>query len=120
MLLVSERKTQRSLLFRREDMRLVGWTNSVTGEVKSPYRDLNPSECLSYAFAGIHNISPEIFKVFDAMMVPERFSIIDFYLDACARYPVYGVPAQGLRLVDVGKADKLAEAEIICSEILGA
>ena len=33
-LLVSERKTQRYLLFRPEDMRLVGWTNVATGEVR--------------------------------------------------------------------------------------
>lgn len=36
-LLVSWRKTKRYLLF-DADMRLVGWTNIETGEVKSPYR----------------------------------------------------------------------------------
>lgn len=110
-LLVSERKTQRYLLFRPEDMRLVGWTNMATGEVRSPFPDLKPEACLRYAFSGIHNISPEIFEVFDQLKVPERFPIMDFYLEACARYPIYGAAAQGLTLVDVGKLDTLAEAE---------
>ena len=35
-LMVSERKTKRYLLF-DDSMRLVGWTNIETGEVKSPY-----------------------------------------------------------------------------------
>lgn len=110
-LLVSERKTQRYLLFRPEDMRLVGWTNIGTGELRSPFPDLDPEACLRYAFSGIHNISPEIFTAFDQLKVPERFPIMDFYLEACARYPIYGAPAQGLTLVDVGKLDTLSEAE---------
>ena len=40
-LLVSERKTKRYLLF-DDTMRLVGWTNIETGEVKSPYQHLDP------------------------------------------------------------------------------
>ena len=39
LLLVSERQTQRYLLF-DEEKRLVGWTNVKTGEVKSPYKGL--------------------------------------------------------------------------------
>lgn len=117
-LLVSERQTQRYLLFRAEDMRLVGWTNIGTGEVRSPYPALDPSACLRYAFAGIHNISPEIFAAFDALGMPERFPIMDFYLDACARYPIYGAVAQNLQLVDVGKIDTLPQAEAICHALL--
>lgn len=117
-LLVSERQTQRYLLFRPEDMRLVGWTNIATGEVRSPYPDLDPSKCLKYAFAGIHNISPAIFQAFEALQVPERFPIMDFYLSACDRYPIYGALAPDLRLVDVGKIDTLPEAEQICRTLL--
>ena len=40
-LLVSERQTQRYLLF-DDNNRLVGWTNIATGEVKSPYKNLDP------------------------------------------------------------------------------
>ena len=118
-LLVSERQTQRYLLF-DDEMRLVGWTNIGTGEVRSPYPGLDVSGCQRYAFAGIHNISPEIFAAFDALGMPERFPIMDFYLDACARYPIYGVVAPSLQLVDVGKIDTLPQAEAICSTIIPA
>lgn len=62
-LLVSERQSSRYLLF-DDGMRLVGWTNVRTGEVKSPYRDLDVSKCHRYAFSGIHLVSD---RIFDAM-----------------------------------------------------
>ena len=116
-LLVSERKTSRYLLF-DDDMRLVGWTNITTGEVKSPYKDLNPAECRRYAFSGIHNISPAIFEAFDALNMPDRFPIVDFYIKVCDRYPIYGAVAKDLKMVDVGKFETLPEAEEICRSIL--
>ena len=69
-LLVSDRPTQRYLLFRPEDGRLVGWTNLATGEVRSPLKDLEPSACLRYAFSGIHLLSPAIFDAFEALAMP--------------------------------------------------
>ena len=105
-LLVSERETRRYLLF-DEQMRLVGWTDIVTGEIRSPYPDLDVSACRRYAFGGIHNISPDIFNAFDRAAVPERFPIMDFYLKACVQYPIYGVLAKGISLVDVGKPETL-------------
>lgn len=117
-LLVSERKTQRYLLFRPQDMRLMGWTNIATGEVRTPFPELDPSACVRYAFAGIHNISPAIFQAFETLDMPERFPIMDFYLSACARYPIYGAVAPELELVDVGKIDTLPEAERVCERLL--
>lgn len=114
-LLVSERKTQRYLLF-NEQMRLVGWTNIATGEVRSPYPELDAASCRRYAFAGIHSISTGIFRVFEEYACPERFSIIDFYLRACKDYPVYGAVPDKLTIIDVGKPDNLAEAEQICKK----
>ena len=35
---------------------------------------------------------------------------MDFYLKAAAKYPVYGVLAEGLHLIDVGKPEALEEA----------
>ena len=116
-LLVSERKTQRYLLF-DDDMRLVGWTNIATGEVRTPYNDLDPSRCRRYAFAGIHNISPKIFDVFDADGWPERFSIMDFYLGVCALYPIYGVVPEQLTIVDVGKIESLSDALLVIPKCL--
>ena len=109
-LLVSERETSRYLLF-DDTMHLCGWTDLRTGEVRSPYPDLDPARCRRFAFSGIHNLSPRIFEAFDDMAVPARFPIMDFYLKACARYPIVGVQAQDLKLMDVGKADTLAQAE---------
>ena len=107
-LLVSWRKTKRYLLF-DDDMRLVGWTNIETGEVRSPYPELNPKECRMYAFAGIHAISPRLLKMMDSF--PDRFSIIDFYLKACATHNIIGYAKDDLKLMDIGKLDTLAQAE---------
>ena len=113
-LLVSERKTQRYLLF-DETMRLVGWINEATGQVKSPYPDLQPDKCRRYAFSGIHQIDPVLFPRFEGW--PAKFSIIDFYLSICREVPIYGYVQDGFRLMDVGKLDTLAQAEVFLEEI---
>ncbi len=116
-LVVSERKTQRYLLF-DEDGRLKGWTNIATGEVRSPFPDIDPDQCRKLAFAGIHFISPTIFEAFEKLGFGERFSIMDFYIQACADYPVYAVVPPDFRMVDVGKKETLSEAERVCEAIL--
>ena len=117
-LLVSERKTSRYLLFAPDTMRLVGWTNVATGEVRSPYPDIDPSSCRMLAFSGIHMMSDKVFDVLDSYacekgldMENPRFPIMDFYLSVCAEYEIYGVEAEELHLVDVGKLDSLEMAE---------
>lgn len=120
-LLVSDRKTSRYLLFDPLTMKLKGWTDIRTGEVRSPYPDLDPASCRSLAFSGIHVMSE---KVFDLMRVyvsqsvssfgEPRFPIMDFYLACCAVYDIYGVPVEGLELIDVGKLDTLEQAESFC------
>ena len=116
-LVVSKRKTQRYFLFDEEN-RLRGWTNLVTGEVRSPYKDIDPEKCRKLAFSGIHLISPEIFNAFERLQMGDRFSIVDFYLKACAEYPIYGVVPSDFTMVDVGKFATLLEAESICADIL--
>ena len=109
LLLVSRRKTSRYLLF-DHDMRLVGWTNVDTGEVKSPYRLSNiGSKYTMLAFSGIHSLSPRLFPLMDTF--PDRFSIIDFYLSICHRSRIIGLPMDNLRMLDVGKLDTLEQAE---------
>lgn len=109
-LLVREAEADRYLLF-DDDMRLVGWTNVRTGEVKSPFADFDPSKYHRYSFCGIHILSDEI----PAMMQewPEKFSIIDFYLKTAASRPIVGVLARGLELIDIGSPEKLAEADAL-------
>ena len=114
---VSERETQRYLLF-DEDGRLKGWTNVKTGEVRSPYGDIDPSQYRKLAFAGIHLMSPAIFDAFDKLGFGDRFSIMDFYIQACAAYPVYAAIPPDFRMVDVGKKETLSEAERVCEAIL--
>ena len=116
-LVASERKTQRYFLF-DEDNRLKGWTNLATGEVRSPFPDIDPDRCRKLAFAGIHLMSPAIFDAFDKYGFGDRFSIVDFYLRACADYPIYAAVPSDFTLVDVGKKETLSEAERVCEAIL--
>ena len=112
-LLVSERETQRYLLFNAEN-RLVGWTNIKTGEVKSPYADLDVSACQKLAFAGIHVISPAIFPLMESWQ--GQFSIIDFYLSVAASSLIIGEKVPNLQLVDVGKMDSLEQADAFLTQ----
>lgn len=113
-LLVSQRKTQRYLLFDGAN-RLVGWTNIHTGEVRTPYANLDLARCRQLAFAGIHMLSTAAFPLFDGR--PEKFSIIDFYLDICAKHPIVGVTVPNLQLMDVGKVDTLRQADTFVKNI---
>ena len=114
-LLVSQRKTKRYLLFDNA-MRLMGWQNVETGEIKSPYEYIRRTglsqhgEPLNmFAFSGIHSFSPCLFPLMDRF--PDRFSIIDFYLSVCHRSHIVGLLKDDLRILDVGKLDSLHDAE---------
>ena len=107
-LLVSERKTQRYLCF-DDDMRLVGWTNIATGEVKGRKTDR------LYAFSGIHVMSPSLIERMESW--PDVFPIMDFYLRECATADIRGYLKTDLELLDVGKTDTLEEAtEFLCKK----
>ena len=108
LLLVSDRKTKRYLLF-DDEMILDGWTNIETGEVRSPYPGLDSMGLKRLAFSGIHMIWPRIYPLFEQM--PERFGIIDFYLRYCHQCAFLGLEKKDLQLLDVGKLDTLEQAE---------
>lgn len=103
-LLVSERSTFRYLLF-DETGRLKGWINEKTGQIKSPYPDLDPKACKKYAFSGIHLFSPGLFSLLAEW--PDKFSIIDFYLSVCDRVHIQGIFHSDLKLMDIGKPETL-------------
>ena len=107
-MLVSERKTSRYLLFDNEN-RLVGWTNVDTGEVKSPYKDIDVQTCRKYAFSGIQVVSPKILALMGSWS--GKFSIIDFYLSICNKVCIRCDVRTDLRLLDVGKVDSITQAE---------
>ena len=113
-LLVSERKTNRYLLF-DDTMRLVGWTNIETGEVKSPYPGLNPKDYQMYAFSGIHMVAPSLFPLMEDE--PDKFPIMDFYLRHCDKVRIEGYVKNDLKLMDVGKQETLKEAEAFLKEL---
>ena len=138
-LLVSERETQRYLIF-DSNMRLVGWTNVKTGEVKSPFPSVHEAFNPNYiapvnavtarispwefnfnehsyqllAFSGIHQMSTSLLPMMDSW--PDKFSIIDFYLGICDKVVIKGYVQSDLRLMDVGKIDTLDQAESFVAE----
>ena len=119
-LLVSDRKSTRYLLFNPQTMRLEGWVNEKTGETRLAGRYVDESKCLRLAFSGIHIMSDQVPGVMETYARTHglymesdtpRFSVIDFYLDMCHLYNIYGVKAEDLNLIDVGKMDTLEQAE---------
>ena len=116
-LLVSERKTKRYLLF-DDTMRLVGWTNIETGEVKSPYPGLNPKDYQMYAFSGIHMVAPSLFPLMEDE--PDKFPIMDFYLKHCDKVRIEGYVKNDLKLMDVGKQETLKEAEAFLKSLVNS
>lgn len=107
-LLVSKRNSSRALLFNSEG-NLTAWTNKNTGEIKTPYENVEIARLEEFAFSGIHVFSPELFKYFGEY--PEKFSIIDFYLNTCKAEKIKAFTQEGLQLLDVGKLDSLERAE---------
>lgn len=107
-LLVNQRNSSRQLLFNREGW-LSGWRNRETGEVKSHFPHFDPSKYLEYAFGGVHVISPEIFRLMEDWT--GRFSIINFYLSICPKYPIRFYTEDNIQLIDAGKPEGLEAAE---------
>lgn len=113
-LIVSERETSRYLLFDCQN-RLVGWTNVTTGEVRSPYKNLDLTACKKYAFSGIHILSKSLLDVMQTWK--DRFSIIDFYLSVCDKTIIRGEVHNDMKFLDVGKLNSLTLAEKLVHEL---
>ena len=118
-LVVSERQTQRYLLFDEQNL-LRGWTNIATGEVKpsSIHQSIIPS-FRRLAFSGMQILAPEVLNRLDEME-KEKFSLIDFYLHLCEsnstpntihRTPLQAFVPKDYKMMDVGKIDQIQEAE---------
>jgi len=127
-LLVSNRPTKRFLLFEPGTMRLVGWHNTDTGDYSLADKSLKVEDCLAYGFSGIHVMSDKVFALMDEYVAergptvdPEagvKFPIMSFYLWAALKMPIYGVVAENLDFLDVGKLDTLAQAEEMFSNMI--
>lgn len=120
-LLVSNRPTTRFLLFTPTDMRLTGWLNTDSGDYHVTSPDIDPKDCLALAFSGIHILSDRVLHLMQEYInekgLPSdeehgtRFPIMSFYMWAAAKHPIYGVVADNLEFIDVGKLDALKPAE---------
>ncbi|MBQ7222075.1 MAG: NTP transferase domain-containing protein [Bacteroidales bacterium] len=102
--LVSARATERYLVF-DENYRLVGWTNVVTGEVKTPYESLDLTNCHLLAYSGIQCVSPVVFSLMEGW--PDKFSIIDFYLSICKDFTIKAATYPDLKIYDLGTPEKI-------------
>lgn len=114
-LVVSERTTQRYLLFDGE-RQLKGWTNTATGELR-PYPIAHADDYQRLAFSGMQVVSPRMLQYMDevANIMGDKFSLIDLYLHVCERHPEEVIRAYvptDYRMMDVGKTAQLGEAEM--------
>ena len=111
---VSERDTQRYLLFNEEN-RLCGWTNIATGEVKGEeaIRRLGDDTMRRLAFSGMQVLSPRIFACMDEIVEKkgDKFSLIDLYLSIAEKEILRAFIPENYRMMDVGKINQLSEAE---------
>ena len=99
----------------------MGWMNTDTGDYHVTSPQINPKECRALAFSGIHILSDKVLDLMQEYVKEKelpadeqkgtRFPIMSFYMWAAARYPIYGVEAENLEFIDVGKLDALKPAE---------
>ena len=117
---VSERETQRYLLFNEEN-RLCGWTNIATGEVRGPISNIQYpiSNTQKLAFSGMQVLNPRIFDCMDEVVKQkgEKFSLIDLYLSIAEKEILRAYIPENYRMMDVGKINQLSEAESFASTL---
>lgn len=115
LLLTSERKTSRYLLFDSEKL-MRGWLNVKTGETRPETVSADAPGLQRLAFGGVHIIAPEALESlgqFAARFGQGRpiFSIIDFYIAACGTHDIKAyIPSTPYRWFDVGKPETLEAA----------
>lgn len=107
-MVVSHRDTFRYLLF-DDAGRLSGWINEKTGEVKPGEFKPDTQKYQKLAFSGIQIFNPSLFDNFADY--PNRFSIIDYYLNICNKKEVISFVPDNFSMVDVGKIDTLHEID---------
>lgn len=113
LLLVSNRKTSRKLLFNR-DGRMCGWRNEATGEVRPRLAEDEVAELEALAFGGIHILSPELYSCLAEYSgdVGPKFSITPFYIAHCPHSEILAYqPNAPYRWHDIGRPESLALAE---------
>ena len=115
-LLAADRITSRYLHF-DDSMRLRGWSNCKSGEIRSPFPDFDITRCRRLAFQGIHVLSRSVLPMLNSIG-SERFSITDFYVDSAAALDIRAVCARNGKWVDAGKPEALETAAEIVSGVV--
>jgi NDP-sugar pyrophosphorylase family protein len=100
-LAVTERESSRQFLF-DEKMKLSGWKNNKTDELKLVDSSLSIGTLKPFAFSGIHVIHPRIFNL---MPASGTFSITNTYLTLASTEPIMGFNHSGDVVLDVGKPE---------------
>ena len=117
---VSQRDTQRYLLFNEEN-RLCGWTNIATSEVRGPLSDNRYpiANTRKLAFSGMQVLNPRIFDCMDEIVKQkgDKFSLIDLYLSIAQKEILRAYIPENYRMMDVGKINQLSEAESFASSL---
>lgn len=111
-LAVSERQTSRYFLF-DDKKHLCGWRNTNTGKEIIARSSNN---LIQKAFSGVHLLSPGIFKYLEHYFgkdVPEKFSIVDPYLEITKKENILSFDHTGGKLIDVGKPESITIAETL-------
>lgn len=119
-LLVAGRTSSRQLLF-DSSMRMYGWENLKTGEVRPSGTDT--SALSPFAFGGVHILGT---KAQEALLrydlekrttpagPPTPFGIMEFYIAGCRSLDIRGyIPRKDYRWFDIGSPEKLQNAEAI-------
>ena len=103
-LAVKNRPTSRSLLFDK-NMKLEGWKNNQTGELKGIKTD---KDSIALGFSVIHIIEPEIFKLIHE---EGSFSIIDLYLRLMKENKILGFRDDKSTWLEFGKIENIRKLE---------
>lgn len=107
-LLVSDRISDRKLVFDRE-MKLKGWKNAVTGEVRPGNLEMLDDDVM-LSFSGIYIMSPSVFRKMTDHGFEGKFPIMDFFLADLDDVNIGGVCQNGLSIIDIGKPETLKSA----------
>jgi NDP-sugar pyrophosphorylase family protein len=105
-LAVTKRESSRQFLF-DENMKLSGWRNNKTNELRLSVEDSIVENLVPFAFSGIHIIEP---KLFTLMPLSGKFSITDTYLQLSSTEIILGYDHSQDIVLDVGKPESLAKA----------
>lgn len=111
-LLVSDRDSGRKLIFDK-DKHLTGWHNLRTGELRRP-GGYSKSEERELAFSGIYVAGARAIQEMEELYgMNKPFSIIDYMIDSRRNSKVIGYEVPKLNLIDIGKPETLAKANVL-------